>query len=165
MAALRRATPRKFSPTNRADFSVEAWIQPHADDSVFRELLYTAEHYSMTQPAEAGGFRLGWDDDLSPVAWSDETEGTSDLVAPRVMTLDTWHHVVFTYSAATTTMTIYLDGEPALTATFLFQVPSGSPVAGFGSLQGRGNVSDLDELAIYGVALPASRVAAHVAAR
>ena len=78
-----------------------------------------------------------------------------------------WHHVVFTRTQASGALALYVDGEPAGTATGSTGTLSSPANLNFGRIQAGNNhlVGSLDEVALYNTALSAATVSAHYAAR
>lgn len=79
-----------------------------------------------------------------------------------------WHHVVFTRTRLAGTLALYIDGVPAGTASGVNTASlTGSATIGIGQLATNANrfAGSLDEIALYGSALPASVVASHYARR
>jgi hypothetical protein len=82
-----------------------------------------------------------------------------------LVTLNTWHHLVYTRSGGTGTL--YLDNVVAGTGTDSLTLTSTAPMLGIGgkpTSNNRSYAGYIDEFAIYGTAFSASDVDAHYTA-
>jgi hypothetical protein len=140
------------------DFTVEVWVRPTLPPAG-RYGIFLCEDFLVA------GFRLGWDDTATPIFWTTQAGGSSDVYATTPMIEGAWSHVVITKAGAT--VTIYLDGAAVGGADVTYVAPDlagSSTELGLASLHGMSSEGQFDELAIYGTALPAARIAAHYAA-
>lgn len=78
-----------------------------------------------------------------------------------------WHHVVMTRSGTLGTLSLYIDGGPAVTGQGRTGALASSATVNFGRAATAGNYyqGNLDEVAIYNSVLPAATVTAHYNAR
>jgi hypothetical protein len=92
------------------DFTVSAWVRPMA---LGRTVL-------SQQGTNASALRILtstsglW---TASMATADTTTATYDTVAAGAVTLSSWAHVVVTYTAATSTLALYVSGQPAKSVT------------------------------------------------
>jgi hypothetical protein len=146
-----------FDFAGQAPFSVEAWIDPTAFDGNFHMIASKWQ-----QPPNRKGFELFHLD--GRVTFSRELDdATSDIAAATGLVTGSYTHVVATYDGAM--LRLFFNGAQVATAasTLLlpdipnpFQIGEGNNRSAFGG--------SIDEVAIYGAALPAARVNAHDAA-
>jgi Concanavalin A-like lectin/glucanases superfamily len=147
------------------DFTIEGWLLPYDAPPTWDNLFYVAEEYDGGQVGLGGGFRLGWRrSSFLPVAWSNEGGGTSVQVGTIPLIAESWNHLVFSYTKADATMSIYVNGELSAAGPFEFLPPTAVANFGFGAKQGTPSSGVFDELAIYGIALSPARLAEHIAA-
>lgn len=89
-----------------------------------------------------------------------------DVANSGVFPSNTWVHLAATYDVATRRLITHLNGRPVFTNTFSFARPVNLAAAHIGAWVGPGSTPNwfdgaIDEFAIYGTALPASRIQAH----
>jgi hypothetical protein len=150
---------------NSASVSAEAWVQTIAsgDMAVMRRISSVDGSVQFALGVSAG--KATWTGGLGSACTA------ATLNSSAVMNDGLYHHVVGTYDVATEAtgvMSVYIDGVETSAAT------SGGPLCGFTdsvdlSIAANGaGLSDfdgvLDEIAVYGSALPAARVTAHFSA-
>ena len=146
-----------LNPTG--DLSVEAWAR--AD---------TVHSGVVLQKGGASGYSV-WQYRLS-MSSGGQWRGTLfvgasayAVTAPGTAALNKWTHLVLTRSGST--MSLYVDGRLAATATGAGTLNTTTSILGIGR-SGASATSwfdgSIDEVAVYGKALAASRVAAHYAA-
>lgn len=139
------------------DFTIECWLRPLAlPFGGYSNALYTYEDHTRS------GFRTGWNVDLHALFWTSEGGGRSDIASNGIVSPTGFTHVVFVRRGAE--LTIYLDGVADITAPLDMVEPTSLAERGFGAFHGMPSSAVFDEVAIYGVALPAARVGAHYAA-
>jgi Concanavalin A-like lectin/glucanases superfamily len=141
-------------PAFAGAMSVEAWVDPDGA---------RATQYVLSDGGTSGGYHLVLGSDGAPAFQVVLPGGTVQARGPALIA-GAWHHLVGTVAAGT--VRLYVDGELAATTT-----ASGTPVPSSDRLRlGRLSSSSrsylrgtLDEVAVYGAALPASTVRAHYA--
>ena len=142
--------PSSASLNPTAALSLEAWIRPSALPSTTATLVRKDLQYLLR--ISSGGavtFRL----------WHGGT--SSELATPAgAVTAGAWYHVVASFDGAS--MAIFVNGTVRATLAMSSPVDSSANVLTLGS----GNSSDwfrgrMDEVAVYGAALPGPRVQAH----
>jgi RHS repeat-associated protein len=151
--------------------TMETWVYMSSVPPVFTNLI---DKNSYNQ------YRLGIDTTGAPKASLQLTNGSLNNyvdncpggAAPAALTMNRWHHIAYTFSGSAGTVAMYVDGVQVCQST---QTNNGNPLsayntlvtssaalvlgrdtAGTGYLNGR-----LDEVAVYGTALPAGRMLAH----
>lgn len=146
-----------------APFSLEAWAEV-TDGST-----YDYGRIFSNELTNAQG-RQGYDAFRCPQSWASAgstcycferfRDGTSDGVCSGDVTLNAWHHLVFSYDGST--VRLYVDGSlrGSSTATKSMSSRNIGMKVGNGANAFAGLV---DEVAVYDVALSASSVAAHYA--
>lgn len=143
------------------DFTVEAWIQPRGvSPDGWRSALFIWEDY------EDRGFRTGVTDAFELELWTSEAglamgPTTSQRTGP-ILQDGAWQHVAFVRTSAA--VTIYVDGAAVLSGALDMLLPTPADERGFGAFHGMPSTLAFDEVALYDYALPAARIAAHVAA-
>jgi hypothetical protein len=150
-----------FEFSGNAPFSVELWLRPELLDG---EARYVIAHRTDSDPDTVGWGMFVDDNSIDFRRWF-TGNGLRDLVdAPiGMVATDRYTHVVATYDGAN--LRLYLDGllvDDELSTTAIdatssvllagrpYAVATGGYYGGF-----------IDEIAIYGTALPAPRVLAH----
>jgi hypothetical protein len=143
--------PAAASISPSSALSIEAWIRPTAYPSSSNSILRKDGQYAL-RLTQGGAviFRL----------WQGGT--TYDLTSPvGVAPVDSWTYVAGTWDG--TTMTLYVDGNPVASEALSGAIDApdsglylGSTYDSYDYFQG-----DLAQVALYGSALPASRVLAH----
>src|SRR6185503_9243645 len=138
--------------------SLEAWIKPSVAGQyggVFEKTIGGGVNTQYLLLVEAG--RIEW---RGRVAGG----GYTTVIGP-VLTVGSWSHVVGSYDGAT--LRLYVNGAAAGTAT-VGTLATGSGPAFLGHLGAEGGNPSIypfsgaiDEVAVYGSALPAARVLAH----
>jgi hypothetical protein len=143
----------------RGDFTVEGWVEPATPAGPFNDAFFAAEDYN------SDGFRAGWDNELSPLVWTNEdgvTQAPFSLETATTLVAARWSYLVFTRAGAT--WSVYVDGAVVATGGLGFNVPPTTATMFFASRDGIPSGTVFDELAIYPTALDATRIAAHYAA-
>lgn len=144
-----------FDFAGQVPFSFEAWVKPAVIDSQFRHVVTKMAFDTQGFPQvgtyvilEQGNTTLGFE------RWQDG--GTLLAVETAAFpAAGKWAHVVATYDGSTGTL--YVDGAAVQSAASTGGVQAnGVPMLWGNLLHGV-----LDEIAVYGAALPASRVTAH----
>ncbi len=142
--------PSSASLNPTAALSLEAWIRPSALPSTTATLVRKDLQYLLRiSSSGAVTFRL----------WHGGT--SSELATPAgAVTAGAWYHVVASFDGAS--MAIFVNGTVRATLAMSSPVDSSANVLTLGS----GNSSDwfrgrMDEVAVYGAALPGPRVQAH----
>lgn len=143
------------------DFTIEFWFRARAvAPGGWRNSLFIWEDY------QNSGFRTGWNQDDQLEFWTDEagvpTGPNSVHVADSATISSGWNHVAFVRAGAS--VRIYLSGELLLDEPLAYLPPPPDNERGFGAYHGMPSAVQFDEVAVYGRALPAARIAAHVAA-
>lgn len=148
-------------------FTIEAWIQPNVIDAAFRGILSNEpasdagkEGYVIYLQADAG---IGYDryqvGTSTPIRALNQVEATTTA----------WYHVVGVYEggAGTSSMSLYVNGSVVASAptTLAIQVATCPFAIGATRCAIMGAASflqgSIDEVAVYGSALPASRILRH----
>ncbi len=133
------------------NFTLEAWVMPH-DTPTWRAPVFVAETYLQA------GFRFGFDASHRLMFWASQSGGTGDVVSTSSVAVDSWHHVAVTRAGSN--ITLYLDGVDVGGGQVEMTTPTGG--GRWGSLASNmATDASLDELAVYGAALPATRIAEH----
>ncbi len=151
--------------------TLEAWVYLPAMPAAFTNLIDKASYNE---------YRLGVDTTGSPKVSLQVTNGSQynyvdncpGVAAPPAMSLNHWHHLVYTFDGLAGVVRMYVDGVQAcqsaqtnnanpLTAYNSVYVTTnplvlGRDMSGTGYLNGR-----LDEVAVYATALTTARVRAH----
>ena len=142
--------PSSASLNPTAALSLEAWIRPSALPSTTATLVRKDLQYLLRiSSSGAVTFRL----------WHGGT--SSELATPAgAVTAGAWYHVVASFDGAS--MAIFVNGTVRATLAMSSPVDSSANVLTLGS----GSSSDwfrgrMDEVAVYGAALPGPRVQAH----
>jgi len=144
-----------FDFAGQVPFSFEAWVKPAVIDSQYRHVVTKMAFDTQGFPQvgtyvilEQGNTTLGFE------RWQDG--GTVLAVETSAFpAAGLWAHVVATYDGGTGTL--YVNGAAVQSATSAGGVQAnGVPMLWGNLLHGV-----LDEIAVYGAALPASRVTAH----
>ncbi len=149
-----------FGFVGRAPFSVEAWIKPSVVDTAYRNIYSKLTTYPRT-----GHFM--WIRMTEGVALERNVDyGTDGGLQQAVgeqggAPLDAWTHIVVTYDG--TTLRIYVNGTDSGsdTSTLSLTATSAPFLVGAAPDVGGPFVGAIDEVAVYGAALPPARVAAH----
>ena len=142
-----------------APFSVEAWVSPSPNGNTLG-LLVDHETWS--------GGRKGWllrasRVDIGFERWDGVSTNNSTATA-QAAAMGEWHHIVGTFDG--TTNRLYVDSVRRDTGVVNLALPkSGLPFSvgkqNCSPCTGVGFVGVLDELAVYGKALPEARITAH----
>lgn len=145
---------------NAASFSVECWARVTAGSGTYRAAVSARNE---VQGANQGGFILYANVNDTWSFWTSTGSGWQALNGTAV-TENEWTHLVATYDG--TTKRFYINGNQVATAV-IEAVPNPLRPLRIGAGQNEldpGNYffsGDLDEVAVYGYALPAERVADH----
>jgi len=132
-----------------ADFTIEGWIFLCDNDITDEDGLFSQD----------GGFGpILVFRDAKPVLWSGSSNRGDVVWAEEPVEHARWYHVAL--NRAGPDVTLFLDGEPLMTAPFEALLPIGAlGSSNFGSTAGQ-----IDEIAIYDHALTPEQLAARVAA-
>lgn len=157
--------PANTSAWDTASITLEAWIKPTAA---------TGTQYMIIDRDPDGGssfrvfqFRLESDGGVGFIFWT--SAGIKVMATPAsAVTVGGTFHVVATYDSATGAAVIYVNGTSRATATHSGAIISGTMGPRIGAHGGTPVMNKfegvIDEAAIYGTALSATRIAAHYAA-
>jgi hypothetical protein len=157
----------RFEFAGVVPFTIEAWIQPNVLDTAFRGILSNEpasdagkEGYVIYLQADAG---IGYD--RYQVGASTPLRALNQVEA----TMTAWYHVVGVYEggAGTSSMSLYVNGSVVASGATTLAIQVASCPFAIGAtrcaimgaatfLQG-----SIDEVAVYGSALPASRILRH----
>jgi hypothetical protein len=140
------------------DFTIELFVRPITRSPAgYSQSIFVCEDYLTS------GFRTGFDADGHPQIWTDQGGALGDLETTIAIPLGEWHHVAFVKRG--TSAEIFVDAVlDASDPMFDYLVPTSTAEVGFGAFHGMPADAELDELAIYDVALTPAQIAAHVAA-
>ncbi len=157
----------KFEFAGVVPFTVEAWIQPNVVDAAFRGVLSNEpasgagkEGYVIYLQADAG---IGYDryqmGASTPLRALNQVEATTTA----------WYHVVGVYEggAGTSSMSLYVNGAVVASAPTALAIQVGTCPFAIGAthcaIMGASSFlqGSIDEVAVYGSALPASRILRH----
>lgn len=150
--AIRTADSVSLDPT--AGLSLEAWIRPSAPPEQTATIMRKDGQFLLRLTAQGAVlFRL----------WKGGRI-TESSTPPNAVTPAAWNHVVATWDGSA--MLIYVNGERRAAGTLAQPIDVAHNDLYVGSSDGSYDwlKSDVDEVAIYGAALPAARVQAHRAA-
>jgi hypothetical protein len=146
---VRIADGAGLNPTSA--LTLEAWIRPSALPASSNVILRKDDQYALRLTSNGALiFRL-WKADV-----------TQDVVTSSgAARVGAWTHVVGTWDG--TTMTIYVNGDPKASRSLPAPIDTASTGLFLGSTYNSFDwfAGNLDEVAIYGKALAAARVAAH----
>lgn len=141
------------------DFSIEFW---------FKSVQGEGNSLDWYDGAGLVDAQFGYDDfGVSLMADGRVMAGTGDpdtsLASPAGKNDGSWHHVVFTRAQATGAVRLYVDGVQVSSGTGGTQALNASANIAFGRAMDGGHLykGNLDEIALYNVALPASTVLDH----
>jgi hypothetical protein len=145
-----------FGFTGVEPFTLELWVRPAPLDDVVRSLV--------SKEASTGGIAQGYrlrsrSDGLAFFRW---TAAGGDWVIAKPLDGEVWSHVAVTYDGAT--LILYVDGtEVGLTISSAAVEDHGAPLVIGAGVGGTTYFWEgaIDEVAIYPVALSASRIEAH----
>jgi hypothetical protein len=150
----------RFAFAQNAPFTLECWGNPASLTQQYPRLMARE-----TDAAPRSGYlvfvRQPTASDLATLSlerWSGNTQ--QSCPSAQAITL-AWHHFVATYDGATSR--VYLDGAQVATQPSADSIPTivASFLVGRSAFDTNMFVGDVDEVAVYGAALPAARVAAH----
>jgi hypothetical protein len=136
-----------------AGISLEAWVDPAASTGTSTILRKDGQYLLRLTPSGNLIFRL----------WHGST-ATELTTAPNLVQPGRYHHVVATWDGAE--MTVYVNATRRGTLELSGPIVSGTSSLYLGASSGAYDwlKADIDEVAVYGEALSARRVAAHFAA-
>jgi hypothetical protein len=151
-----------FDFVGRVPFSIELWVKPRVIDEKFRG-LFTKE----TNEGGRQGYLLVLNQGVG-LTFDRARGGVVAQVATKPISATAWSHVVVTFDGMN--LRLYVNGQAAAGPTPAgLELPDTSVAAVAGARVG-GNTpigqaahfdGDLDEVAVYDLALSADRVAAH----
>ncbi len=151
-----------FDFVGRVPFSIELWVKPRVVDEKFRG-LFTKE----TNEGGRQGYLLVLNQGVG-LTFDRARGGVVVQVAAKAILAAAWSHVVVTFDGMN--LRLYVNGQAAAGPTPAgIELPDTSGAAVAGARSG-GNTpigqaahfdGDLDEIAVYDLALSADRVAAH----
>jgi hypothetical protein len=137
-----------------APFSIEAWVRP-------TNLGTASDYKTLIRKYGGSGYWLWFNSSYGFGFERSSTTGTTKImVGPTAVGV--WQHVVATFDG--TTVRMYVNGVLRSSAGSGLQISDNAAPVEIGVYSGLTNYSvtgDLDEVAIYGTALPAARVTAH----
>ena len=144
---------------NPSQFTVEAWARPTGGAGTIRNVA--ASFYDSGGPNVRGYF-LGADNSDKWVMYLG-TGTTYAWVSAQSVVLNTWTHVVGSFDG--TTARLYVDGVLVDTKAVTYSPNTVQPftMGGWPYLGGWGDqfAGQIDEVALYGTVLPATRIQAH----
>lgn len=163
--------------TYAVDSGSTTWLDPVMAGSFSIEFLMrttnqncTIVHHGVGQGGSTQSFTIVNSGNTLQIFWTDAANSShsQNWGGPFPFVTDNiWHHYVATFSASTFTMTLYVDGKPTSVSTpgtAVVKTNTGTPFtvgAIWAPLYGSFYTGDLDEVAIYPIALGADRVLAH----
>ncbi len=149
--AVRVPSSAALGPT--AGLSLEAWVDPGAATGTSTILRKDAQYLLRLTPSGNLVFRL----------WKG-SETTEFTTAPNLVRPGRYHHVVATWDGVE--MALYVNATRRGTTELSGPISSGASSLYVGASSGAYDwlKADIDEVAVYGEALSARRVAAHFAA-
>jgi hypothetical protein len=137
--------------------TIEAWIKKRSDTEYG---VYVAKNVEPGGGAGSGWFELLNSHHNGRLEFRVTSDGAPAVVSNATLALNTWYHVAATYDGATAKLYINgkLDGTLKVAA-----VPkqTADPLFIARRMDGLFNDAVLADVAIYAVALPAERIAAH----
>ncbi|MDB4963587.1 MAG: domain containing protein [Myxococcales bacterium] len=155
------AMPAGLEFSGTMPFSVEVW----ARQTAFRNFGWVIDHQDYQVPRKGWGLRFS-SAHVALERWTNDAYAGPNVLSDGPLTLDTYQHIVATFDGDR--LALYIDGA------LVSDVTGGRAIAPVTDTWrvGRQNcacssdnfVGSLDELAIYGVALDATRVTAHYTA-
>ncbi len=90
-------------PTGTMDLTISAWVWADAANTWGT----IVKNWGNSSP---GAFHFGFDNTSGRISNYLNAPTDGPLIAPTVLSLNTWHHVAFTYSGGSATQTLYIDG-------------------------------------------------------
>jgi hypothetical protein len=147
-----------FGFAGRAPFSLEAWVRSTSKDKPYQRILAK----ELSSPDRRGYTLYVNNGSVFFERWA---AGTEICEADRPLTADAFNHVVATFDGAN--ISIYVNGAMWTNACSPVNLVTTDLPFTIGDESDRaygGFVGTLDEAVVYGYALPAARVAAHLAA-
>jgi len=150
-----------------AAFTVELWLKRSGGTPASRQFAVAKERYVSAGDRGGWAIMIASSADGSPnsiVAGRYAGAAATEVVSTTQTVAGTWYHVALTYDG--TTMTLYVDGVPESSAASAVSVEDHASAMTVGALQTSNYFTGtLDDVAVYGSALPAGRISAHHAAR
>jgi len=148
--------------TTYSQVTVEAWVKPNSFE--------TPEGFACLYDHDGwfGGVlhnqlipESGWQ--VSIASCDPEDQDVGNAAQPGLLTTNQWYHLVAVYDADANSLIRYVNGQLVANATYSSTVPVDLGAAHIGAWNGGSRYYNglIDELAIYGKALSADRVAAH----
>ena len=152
---VRMPDSASLSPTTAV--SVEAWVNLTSYAGSYPRILSKPGSYELTLYTMVGAEgRLEW-----KVSLAGGDVAVATLAADKLL-LGQWYHVAATYDGAN--LRVYINGVQKAVKSASGAVKDGTSAFTV-SRADRAVAAKLDEVAVYGTALPAARVQAHYAAR
>ncbi|MGH3721238.1 MAG: galactose oxidase-like domain-containing protein [Pseudonocardiaceae bacterium] len=151
----------------RNDFSLELWFATHGGGvgTAITQWWQGAGLLDAEVPGVVDDF--GTSLDATGAVWAGTGNPDTSLHSAPGLGDGTWHHLVFTRTQATGTLTLYLDGAQVATSHGGTQPLTSAPGLRIGVLQSGVNflAGSVADAAVYATALPAATVTAHFTAR
>jgi autotransporter-associated beta strand protein len=165
-ARLRTTLPTAARDLSHQDWTASFWFKratTHTHDFLFyigsgNGFSGDGHELEIFAPANAGTLRMQY--------WDGSNARQADLTSDPVVAVGQWHHAAAVWQAAgggQGALTLYLDGQPAGSASFTAAFKQSSPLV-FGGIQGsapdfRHLNGWLDDVALYAAALDAGEIA------
>ncbi len=149
------SAPDRHDFVGTAPFSVEAWVRP-------QNLGASSDYKTIVRKYGSGGGYWFWVNSIEGFGFQRMSSTGSSKVAAGPSTTGVWLHLVATFDGAA--LRLYVNGAPRGSAGSAFALSDTTATVDIGihnSLPGNSMNGDLDDVAIYGTALSAARVAAH----
>ena len=152
-----------YSPNlNRTVFTVECWALVRGGSGTFRTPLSSRDDF----PARGFGFYAADNNRWQFYTGTSNTAGVWDILEGPAVVTGRWTHLAAT--VAGNTKRFYVNGTLAGSSTTAFALNTARPLRiGGGANEDLGAYffnGEVDEVAVYGTALSAQRIAAHYAA-
>ena len=165
------AVPAQGSHT---EFTIEVWANTHTFG--VSSPGYSHSHYNSiytTDTWSPGALHTHYINSYGSGhfhQWQLAIDGNSPIEvyagSAELFPVDTWVHLAAAYDSFAGKIFTYLNGHPLATNNYVTAIPMNLAAAHIGAWVGPGSTANwfdggIDEFAIYGTALPASRIQAH----